>query len=50
MKVAIFIIAGLFVSWNADVSAEGLNDGQIAAAVLTANQVDIDAGALARIG
>jgi putative membrane protein len=39
--------AGLLLLPIAGVSAEGVNDAQIASIVVTANQVDIDAGELA---
>src|SRR5687768_9568981 len=48
MKAAAFIAAGLFVLASSGVSAQsGPNDAQIAAIVVVANQVDIDAGKLA---
>ena len=47
MKVAaVFIASSLFLA-AAGVSAQGVNDAQIASIVVTANQVDIDAGKLA---
>lgn len=50
MKAAAFIAASLFALTSAGVSAQsaGPNDAQIAAIVVTANQVDIDAGELAK--
>jgi putative membrane protein len=41
------VVAGLLAVPAAGVSAQGINDAQIAAIVVTANQVDIDAGTLA---
>jgi putative membrane protein len=46
MKVPAFAIAGLLVA-SAGLSAKAINDAQIASVVVTANQVDIDAGKLA---
>ena len=48
MKAAAFIAVSLFALASAGVSAQSApNDAQIAAIVVTANQVDIDAGKLA---
>jgi putative membrane protein len=49
MKAAAFIAASLFALASSGVSAQfpGPSDAQIAAIVVTANQVDIDAGKLA---
>src|SRR5919106_97582 len=48
MKAAAFIAASLFALASSAVSAQSApNDAQIAAIVVTANQVDIDAGKLA---
>jgi putative membrane protein len=49
MKVSAIVLAaaGLLVLPVASISAEGVNDAQIASIVVTANQVDIDAGQLA---
>ena len=47
MKIGMAIIAGLLVSTAAAAQAQGVTDAQIAAIVVTANQVDIDAGKLA---
>jgi putative membrane protein len=49
MKVSAIALAavGLLLLPVASVSAEGVNDAQIASIVVTANQVDIDAGRLA---
>jgi putative membrane protein len=49
MKAATFITASLFALASSGVLAQsaGPNDAQIAAIVVTANQVDIDAGKLA---
>jgi putative membrane protein len=46
MKVSALVIAGLLVA-SAGISAKAVNDAQIASIVVTANQVDIDAGKLA---
>ena len=45
---ALFIAAGL-VAAAAGTHAQGINDAQIAAIVVTANQVDVDAGKLAQL-
>ena len=47
MKVLVAVAAGLLAVPVAGVSAQSVNDAQIAAIVVTANQVDIDAGTLA---
>src|SRR5687768_13846718 len=48
MKAAAFVAASLFALASSGVSAQSApNDAQIAAIVVTANQVDIDAGRLA---
>jgi putative membrane protein len=49
MKVsaAVLAAAGLLALPVASMSADGINDAQIASIVVTANQVDIDAGQLA---
>ena len=47
MKAAAFVAASLFALASSGVSAQAPNDAQIAAIVVTANQVDIDAGKLA---
>lgn len=46
MKSAVILLIGS-MSVAASASAQGVNDAQIAAIVVTANQVDIDAGKLA---
>ena len=46
-SIRIVVIAGSLVWSAAALSAQGINDAQIAAIVVTANQVDIDAGKLA---
>jgi putative membrane protein len=46
VKVSAVIVAGLFVA-GLSVSAQQPSDAQIAAIVVTANQVDVDAGELA---
>jgi putative membrane protein len=47
MKVSAIIIAGLLCLAPAALSAQTVSDAQIASIVVTANQVDIDAGKLA---
>ncbi|HKT80655.1 MAG TPA: DUF4142 domain-containing protein [Vicinamibacterales bacterium] len=47
MKIYTAVIAGLITSSAILVQAQSINDAQIAAIVVTANQVDIDAGNLA---
>ena len=49
MKVSAIVLAaaGLLLFPFASASAQGVNDAQIASIVVTANQVDIDAGKLA---
>jgi putative membrane protein len=47
MKVSVLVVAGLLSFASAGVRAQDLNDAQIASIVVTANQVDIDAGELA---
>ncbi len=47
MKFSSLVFAGLLLAPAASVSAQGVNDAQIASIVVTANQVDIDAGKLA---
>jgi putative membrane protein len=47
MKVSTIIIAGLLCLTPAPISAQTVSDAQIASIVVTANQVDIDAGKLA---
>jgi putative membrane protein len=47
MKLTTLVIAGSLVAWGSAASAQQINDAQIAAIVVTANQVDIDAGKLA---
>jgi len=47
MKVPAIIVASVFVIVAASASAQSVTDAQIAAIVVTANQVDIDAGKLA---
>ncbi len=48
MKVAAIVIASSLLLAAAGASAQGINDAQIASIVVTANQVDIDAGKLAQ--
>jgi putative membrane protein len=47
MKGLFFVMAGVFAASVATSSAQSVNDAQIAHIVVTANQVDIDAGKLA---
>jgi putative membrane protein len=47
MKASVIVCAGLLLSPTATAYAQGVNDAQIASIVVTANQVDIDAGKLA---
>ena len=47
MKVSVLVLAGAVLLTGAAVSAQDVNDAQIASIVVTANQVDIDAGKLA---
>jgi putative membrane protein len=47
MKALTVAVAGLLLSVPAGAMAQGVTDAQIAAIVVTANQVDIDAGTLA---
>ena len=47
MKVPAVVVASVFVIVAASASAQSVTDAQIAAIVVTANQVDIDAGRLA---
>jgi putative membrane protein len=47
MKVSVIIVAGLLSFPFTRVSAQSVTDAQIASIVVTANQVDIDAGELA---
>jgi putative membrane protein len=48
MKLSAIVIAGLLLAPLGSASAQGINDAQIASIVVTANQVDIDAGVLAK--
>jgi putative membrane protein len=47
MKASAIVVAALLSFPFASMSAQGVNDAQIASIVVTANQVDIDAGKLA---
>ena len=47
MKLSSILLTGTLVLSAAAAHAQGLNDAQIASIVVTANQVDIDAGKLA---
>lgn len=49
MKVSTLVIAASLLVPAARASAENVNDAQIASIVVTANQVDIDAGKLASV-
>jgi putative membrane protein len=46
MSSSVVVLAGVLL-WVPHVSAQSMNDAQIASIVVTANQVDIDAGRLA---
>jgi len=48
MRVPAIVIASTLLFAVAGASAQGVNDAQIASIVVTANQVDIDAGKLAQ--
>ena len=48
MKYAVIVVAGLLSYPPALAAAQGVTDAQIASIVVTANQVDIDAGRLAK--
>jgi putative membrane protein len=48
MKLSAVIISGLLFAPTAGAWAQGVSDAQIASIVVTANQVDIDAGKLAK--
>jgi putative membrane protein len=48
VKISVMVVAGLLAVPVAGVSAQGVDDAQIAAIVVTANQVDVDAGRLAK--
>jgi putative membrane protein len=48
MRVSAIVVAGSLLLPVAGASAQGVNDAQIASIVVTANQVDIDAGKLAK--
>jgi putative membrane protein len=47
MKYAVIVVAGLLSYPSASAFAQGVTDAQIASIVVTANQVDIDAGKIA---
>jgi putative membrane protein len=47
MKASVIVCTGLLLFPSAGTYAQGVNDAQIASIVVTANQVDIDAGKLA---
>jgi putative membrane protein len=46
MKISVLFVSAVFLS-APGISAQGINDAQIASIVVTANQVDVDAGKLA---
>ena len=46
--MSLVVAAGLLLVADASAYAQGVNDAQIASIVVTAKQVDIDAGKLAR--
>jgi putative membrane protein len=48
MKVSAIVVAGLLTFPFSGASAQSVNDAQIASIVVTANQVDIDAGKFAK--
>ena len=48
MKVSAIVVAGLLSFPFSNASAQSVDDAQIASIVVTANQVDIDAGKLAK--
>ena len=48
MKVSAIVVAGLLSFPFSNASAQSINDAQIASIVVTANQVDIDAGKFAK--
>ena len=48
MRISVIAVAGLLCFPAVGVVANGVTDAQIASIVVTANQVDIDAGKLAR--
>jgi putative membrane protein len=48
MKVSAIVVAGLLSFPFSSASAQSVNDAQIASIVVTANQVDIDSGKLAK--
>ena len=48
MKLSAIVVAGLLSFPFSNASAQSINDAQIASIVVTANQVDIDAGKLAK--
>ena len=48
MKCSAIVIAAVLLAAAGSASAQEINDAQIASIVVTANQVDIDAGQLAK--
>jgi putative membrane protein len=47
MKRSVVIVAGALFAWTGVAFGQEINDAQIASIVVTANQVDVDAGKLA---
>jgi putative membrane protein len=47
MKTSVIVLAGVLLFATGGAYAQGVNDAQISSIVVTANQVDIDAGTLA---
>jgi putative membrane protein len=48
MKFSTLFVAGSLLGFASGVSAQAINDAQIASIVVTANQVDVDAGEVAK--
>jgi putative membrane protein len=48
MKVSALFVAGSLLGFASGASAQAINDAQIASIVVTANQVDVDAGQVAK--
>ena len=47
MKISVLFVAGALTAMSSEIAAQTVTDAQIASIVVTANQVDIDAGKLA---
>jgi putative membrane protein len=47
MKISVMVFAAVLTAAAGSARAQSVNDAQIASVVVTANQVDIDAGTLA---